>query len=184
MAAEPVSPLVAPTTVRWWRSVFCSTVSCCCSLLGGLRLNVYRLRTLARLALVLAHEKVLKQVADKLQRHVFKRKRRPVEQLEQVVAVAEVHERRRVGVAKRRVAALHNVAEVGGRDLVRGDVERQNLVGQVGKGEVLPGLPAGGRGDGLGDEEAAIGGEALEDNLLKGELQCVLVLRSLLVLGR
>lgn len=128
------------------------------------------LRTFPSLSLVLAHEKVLKQVADKLQRDILERKGRAVEQLEQVVAVLEVDERGGVGVAEGRVAAADNVLEVGRRDLVGGDVEGENLVGEVVEAEVLPGLPVLGRGDGLGDEETAIGGEALEDGLLKGEL--------------
>lgn len=64
-----------------------------------------------------------------------------MKQLEQVVVVLQVDERGGVGAAKGRVAALDNVLEVGGGDLGRGDVEREDLVGQVGKGEVLPRLP-------------------------------------------
>ena len=76
--------------------------------------------------------------------------------------------------AECRVAAVDDVLEVCRRDLGRGDVEGEDLESEVCEGEVLPlGRPViGQRGDFLGDEEAAVGSETLEDNFLEGEL-CV-----------
>ena len=72
------------------------------------------------------------------------------------------------------VTAVDDVLEVCRRDLGRGDVEGEDLESEVCEGEVLPlGRPViGQRGDFLGDEEAAVGSETLEDNFLEGEL-CV-----------
>lgn len=68
------------------------------------------------------------------------------------------------------VAAVDDVLEVGGRDFRGGDVEGKNLVGDLGEAEILPTLPRVGVGNVLGDEQATIVGEALEDGLFEGEL--------------
>lgn len=63
-----------------------------------------------------------------------------------------------VCVTERGVAAVDDGFEVGGWDLGGGDVEGEDLVCQVGEGEVFPcGLPVGGElWDLFWDEEAAI----------------------------
>lgn len=73
-------------------------------------------------------------------------------------------------MAESGITAADNVLEIGRRYLVRRDVERKHLVGQVVKAQVLPGLPVGSRRNGFGDEETAIGGQTFKDSLLKGEL--------------
>lgn len=127
--------------------------------------------TLSSLALVLAHEEVFKQVAEELQRNVLEGKGRAVEELEEVEVVVQVAERCGVGVAEGGIASVDDALEVFGGDLGGGDVEREDLVGEVGKGEVLPVLPVGDLGDVLGDEETAVAGETLENDLLEGELE-------------
>lgn len=64
-----------------------------------------------------------------------------MEQLKQVVVFSQVDEGRGIGAAKGRVAAVNNVLEVGGGNLFGRNVQREHLVGQVGKAQVLPGLP-------------------------------------------
>ena len=100
-----------------------------------------------------------------------------MEQLEQmqVLLLVECDGGHDVLGAECRVAAVDDVLEVCGGDLGRGDVEGEDLESEVCEGEVLPlGRPViGQRGDLLGDEEAAVGGEALEDDFLEGELYVV-----------
>jgi hypothetical protein len=72
--------------------------------------------------------------------------------------------------AEGRIAAADDVLEVVGRDFGGRDVERQDVEGEVDEGQVLPGLPLRRRGDLLGDVQAAVGGETLEDDVLEGEL--------------
>lgn len=129
-----------------------------------------RVHTLPSLALVLAHKEVLKQVAEELQSNILEGKGRPVEQLEEVEVVVEVAERGSLGGSEGGVASVDDVLEVGGGDLGRRDVQRQDLVGQIGEGEVLPRLPVAGLGDVLGDEQATVAGKALENDLFEGEL--------------
>lgn len=123
-----------------------------------------------RLPLVPAHQEVLEQVAEELQRHVLEGKGRPVEELQEVDVVLEVDQGGDLLGAEGRVAAADDVLEVIGGDLRGRDVERQDVEGEVNEREVLPGLPPLGDGDRLRDVQAAVGGEALEDDLLKGEL--------------
>lgn len=93
-----------------------------------------------------------------------------MEQLEKVEVVVEVAEGGGLGGSKGGIAPVDDALEVGGRDLGGRDVQRQDLVGEVGEGQVLPGLPVIDLGDVLRNEQAAVAGEAFEDDLLEREL--------------
>ena len=84
--------------------------------------------------------------------------------------VLEMYQGRDVVGAEGGVTAADDVLEVLGGDLGGRDVKRQNVEGEVNEREVLPGLPFRRGGDVLGDVQAAVGGEALQDDLLEGEL--------------
>lgn len=144
---------------------------------------------------IATHEEVFEEIADKLQGHVFEGECRPVKELEQVQLPGgiEGHERGDVGGAERGVAAGDDVPQVGSGDLVGGNVEREDVEGEIFKREVGP-VGQGRRGedgDVLGDEEAAweilldvlymggisskkggctIAGEAFQHDVLKGQL--------------
>jgi hypothetical protein len=98
-----------------------------------------------------------------------------VEQLEQVdvLLLVECDSGCDVFGAKCGVTAVDDILQVGGGDLGRGDVAGEDLVCEFLEGHVLPlGRPVLGKsGDLLGDEQAAIRGKTLEDNLLEGELR-------------
>jgi hypothetical protein len=82
----------------------------------------------------------------------------------------QLDERGDVGGPESGVAAADDVLEVLGRDLGGRDVERQDVEGKINEREVLPGLPLLGGGNLMGNVQTAVGGEALEDDLLEGEL--------------
>lgn len=126
--------------------------------------------TTSSLALILPRKKVLKQVTHELQRNILECKRRPVKKLKQVVLAFEMDKRRDLAVSKRRVAPVDDVAQIVRGDLGRRDVQRQDLVRQLRKGQVLPALPRFGVGNLLRDVQAAIGGQAAQDNFLERAL--------------
>lgn len=122
------------------------------------------------LSLIPPGQEVLEKVAQKLQRNILEGERRAVEQLEQVQVVLQVPQGRDILVAEGRVALVYDVLEVFGRYLRGGDVEGQDVEGKLGKGQVLPALPVRGDRDLLGDVQAAVGGETLEDNVFERKL--------------
>jgi hypothetical protein len=126
------------------------------------------------LVLILTNEEVLEEVAQELQCHILERERRPVKQLQQmyVLVLVEGHGRSNVFGAECSVAAANDVFEVGGRDLGGRDVEGEDLVCEVLEGQVVPfrGPVAGKHRDLFWDEQAAVGGEALKNDVLEGKL--------------
>lgn len=81
-----------------------------------------------------------------------------------------MNERCRLRCAESRVTVVDDFLQVPGGNLRRRDVKRENLKGEVGEVQVLPALPVAGFRDSVGDVEAAIGGETLEDDFLEGKL--------------
>ncbi len=70
------------------------------------------------------------------------------------------------------ITPADDVLEVLGGDFRGRDVERQDIVGKVDKGEILPRLPVGRDGDFFGNVQAAVGCKTLENDLFKRELLC------------
>lgn len=129
-----------------------------------------RLLTTASLALVFPHQEVFKEVAEELQGNVLESKGRAMEQFEQVQVVVEVSQGCRLWGAESRVRAVDDALQVFPRNLSGRDVEREDLEGQIGKGQVLPALPLAGTGNLFWDIQAAIVGETLENDIFKREL--------------
>lgn len=127
--------------------------------------------TSADLALVPPRQEVFKQISQELQRHILERESRAVEQLEQVQVVLQVSQGGDVLMTERRVAPADDILEVFGWYLGGGDVQGQDVEGELGKGQVLPALPVGGRWDLFGDVQATVGGEALENYIFERQLR-------------
>lgn len=127
------------------------------------------------LSLVPADEEVFKQIAEELERNIFKCECWPVEQLEQVdvLLLVQCHSRRYILCAESRVALVDYIFEVCSWYFRGRDVERKDLICEVLKREMLPvGGPVAGEGRYfLGDEESAIGGKTFQHDILEGELQ-------------
>lgn len=94
-----------------------------------------------------------------------------MEELEEVEVVVKMAERCGLGGSEGGVASVDDGLEVFRWDLGGGYVEGEDLVGEFGEREVLPVLPVVDLRDVLGDEKAAVAGEALENDLLEGELE-------------
>lgn len=86
---------------------------------------------------------------------------------------------RDIVMAKGRIAPVDDVLQIFRRYLSGRDVQRQDVVGKLGKGQVLPALPVRRRGDLFGNIQAAIGGEPLEDDIFERQLckECVSISR-------
>lgn len=93
-----------------------------------------------------------------------------MKQLEQVHIILQMPQGRDIVVAESRVAPVDDVLEVFSRYLSGRDVQRQDVVGKLGKGEVFPALPIRRSWNLFGDVEAAVGGETLEDDVFKRQL--------------
>jgi len=97
-----------------------------------------------------------------------------MKQFEQVylTLLIQRHQRRDLRRAERRITPVYDIPEVIRGYFRGGDVEGEDVEGEIGEAEVREdGGPFGGeRGDLFGDEEAAIGCEAFEDDFLKRQL--------------
>lgn len=90
----------------------------------------------------------------------------------QLLTLVERHNGRDIPSAECGITAGDYVLQVLSRNLLFGDIEGEDVVGEILEGEVFPScLPVGGEsGDLLRDEEAAVVGEAFEHDFFEGEL--------------
>ena len=90
----------------------------------------------------------------------------------EVLLLVKSSDRDDVVGAESGVTLPDDLLEVGFGDLVARDVERENLKGKVLEGEIAPfGLPVGWQGrDLFWDEQAAVVGKTLQNDILEGKL--------------
>ena len=95
-----------------------------------------------RLARVPPGKEELEQVAEELQRDILERKCGAMEELEDKLVVAELGQGCDVGMSERgRVRSGHDRAQIVTRELVRGDVKREDGDGEINEGVVFPLFP-------------------------------------------
>jgi hypothetical protein len=100
-----------------------------------------------------------------------------MEELEEVHVPLQADQRCDLGGAEGRVTPVDDVLEVFSGDFRGRDVQRQNVVGELGERQVFPLLQlVVDVGDALGDVEPTVRSEALENNLLERELWYVRLL--------
>ena len=92
-----------------------------------------------RLSRVPPGKEELEQVAEELQRDILERKCGAMEELEDKLVVAELGQGCDVGMPERgRVRSGHDRAQIVTRELVRGDVKREDGDGEIDEGVGFP----------------------------------------------
>jgi hypothetical protein len=90
---------------------------------------------------------------------------------EEVLLGVEFDQGSALGVIECRVGTLNDILESGGGNLIGRDEEGHDIEGEVLEAGIGPALPVlGQRGDLLGNEETAITGKTLHNNILEGFL--------------
>jgi hypothetical protein len=165
MAADPVSPEVAPTTVK------CSRLRPSLPLLR--RTRKYWKRLPRNWSATSLNANVQSRVSSDAFPIHLPSTYWAVEELQQVdfALLVERDGGGDVRGAKGGIALCDDLAEILRRDLIGRDVQRKDVVRELLERAVAPaGLPVlRKRGDLLGDEETAVRGETLEYDLLEGE---------------
>ena len=147
--------------------------SCGASVTTGCADNSQVFPVLARLilALVPANEEVLEEVSQKLEGNILKSKGWAVEQLEQmeVLLLVESCDGNNVVGTECSVALSDDFLQICFRNLLARDIEGEDLKPKILERQVPPfGMPVASQGgDFFRDEEAAIVGETLQDDIFE-----------------
>ena len=125
--------------------------------------------------MVATDEEVLEQVSEELECDILEGECRAVEELKymQILPLIEREERSDVRGAEGRVAPLDDLSQIRMWNLILGNIQREDVKGQLLETRVLPSLlpVLRQRWDFFGDEEAAVGGETFQDDVFEGELE-------------